>query len=127
MDNARTGTGGQRVDQVGDPDLSGDRSHGEQVQAWFNTAAFTANALGTFGNVGRNAMRGPRYATVDLGLQKTFPITGTVKTQFRLEAFNVLNNVNFGLPVSAQNNGNFGRILSADSPRILQLALRLMF
>ena len=127
VDNARSGTGGQRVDQVGDPDLSGDRSHGEQVQAWFNTAAFTANALGTFGNVGRNAMRGPRYATVDLGLQKTFPITGTVKTQFRLEAFNVLNNVNFGLPVSAQNNGNFGRILSADSPRILQLALRLMF
>ena len=64
---------------------------------------------------------------MDLGLQKTFPLTDTVKTQFRLEAFNVLNNVNLGLPVSAQNNGNFGRILSADSPRILQLAMRLMF
>ena len=50
-----------------------------------------------------------------------------MRTQFRFEAFNVLNNVNFGLPVSAQNNGNFGRIITADSPRILQLALRLMF
>jgi hypothetical protein len=85
------------------------------------------NALGTFGSVDRNAMRGPRYATVDVGLQKTFPLTGSLKTQFRFEAFNVLNNVNLGLPVGALNNGNYGKILSADSPRILQLALRVMF
>ena len=127
VDNARTGTGGQRADQVGDAELPGDRSRGEQIQQWFNTAAFVPNALGTFGSVGRNAMRGPRFATVDVGLQKTFPLTGSLKTQFRFEAFNVLNNVNLGLPVGALNNGNYGRILTADSPRILQLALRVMF
>jgi outer membrane receptor protein involved in Fe transport len=127
VDNARTGTGGQRADQIGDPTLSGDRSRGDQIQQWFNTAAFTANALGTFGNTGRNGFRGPGYAAVDLGLQKTFAVTDQVKTQLRIEAFNVLNNVNLGLPVSAVNNGNFGRILTADSPRVMQLALRVMF
>ena len=73
------------------------------VNEWFDTSVFSPNALGTFGNSGRNSVRGPRYAAVDLGLQKTFPIAGSVQTQLRIEAFNVLNNVNLGLPVSAVN------------------------
>jgi hypothetical protein len=127
VDNARSGTGGQLADVTGDPDLGGSRSRAEQVNGWFDTSAFAPNALGTFGNAGRNSLRGPRFATVDLGLQKTFPVAGAVKTQLRVEAFNVFNNVNLGLPVSARNNGNFGRILSAYSPRIMQLALRVTF
>ena len=99
----------------------------ETITEWFETSAYTANALGTFGNAGRNALRGPRFATVDLGLQKTFPVTGTLKTQLRIEAFNVLNNVNLGLPVSALNNASVGRIQSAADPRIMQIALRVMF
>ena len=95
---------------------------------WFNTSAFTVNALGTFGNAGRNSLRGRDYPdTWTSGFRRRSDHGPRCRTQFRLEAFNALNNVNFGLPVSAQNNGNFGRILSADSPRILQLALRLMF
>jgi hypothetical protein len=127
VDNARTGTGGQLADVSGDPGLGGSRSRAEQVNKWFDTSVFSPNAPGTFGNSGRNSLRGPRYATVDLGLQKTFPIAGSVQTQLRVEAFNVLNNVNLGLPVSALNNGNFGRIQSAGDPRILQLALRVLF
>jgi hypothetical protein len=127
VDNARTGTGGQRGDLVGNPELDGDRTRSETITEWFETSAYTANALGTFGNAGRNALRGPRFATVDLGLQKTFAVTGTLKTQLRIEAFNVLNNVNLGLPVSALNNASVGRIQTADSPRIMQVALRVMF
>jgi hypothetical protein len=45
----------------------------------------------------------------------------------RIEAFNALNNVNLELPNSSQNSGNFGKILSAGDPRIMQLALRVSF
>jgi outer membrane receptor protein involved in Fe transport len=127
VDNARTGTGGQRGDLIGNPVLSSDRSRADSILEWFETSAYTANALGTFGNAGRNALRGPRFASVDLGLQKTFPLSGHVKTQLRIDAFNVLNNVNLGLPVSALNNSSVGRIQSAADPRIMQIALRVMY
>ncbi len=127
VDNARSGTGGQFADRVGNPDLSGDRPTAERIRQWFDTSAFTVNALGTFGNSGRNSMRGPDYQTLDLGLMKTFTITDRIRAQFRLEAFNALNRANFNLPEGNRSSGNFGRITSAQDPRILQLALRTWF
>jgi hypothetical protein len=127
VDNARSGTGGQLADVIGDPNLPDGRSTAEQIAQWFNTAAFQPNALGTFGNSGRNALRGPGYHALDLGLQKTFNAKGRTRVQFRVEAFNALNHVNFDLPTSSQNSGNFGKILTAGDPRILQLALRASF
>jgi len=127
VDNARTGTGGQRADLTGDPNLPDGRSTAEQIALWFNTAAFAPNAVGTFGNTGRNAFRGPGYRALDLGLHKTFDGRGTTRIQVRVEAFNVLNNVNFDLPNSSQNSANFGKILAAGDPRIMQLALRVSF
>jgi hypothetical protein len=47
--------------------------------------------------------------------------------QFRAEIFNALNHVNFGLPVADLNSPNFGRILSAGPPRLMQFALKVMF
>lgn len=126
VDNARTGTGSQRADLVGDPDLASGRSRDEQIREWFNTVAFTTNALGTFGNTGRNAFRGPGFSTLDLGLQKTVAFQ-KVRTQVRLDAFNVLDQVNLNMPDTNRSSANFGRILSADDPRILQLAVRLSF
>jgi hypothetical protein len=127
VDNARTGTGGQRADQVGDPSLPSGRSRDEEIRAWFNTEAFVENALGTFGTAGRNALRGPGFTSLDIGLHKTFSVTDLVKLQFRAEAFNVLNRVNLDLPEGNLGSGNFGRILSAGDPRILQFALRVWF
>jgi hypothetical protein len=126
-DNARTGTGGQRADQIGDPDLGSDRTRDEIVRQYFNTSAFVTNALGTFGNTGRNSLVGPGYANVDIGLHKNFPITSAVRLQFRAEAFNVFNRVNFENPNSDRSSANFGRILTAKLPRILQFALRASF
>ena len=69
VDNARTGTGSQFADvRSAIPELSSDRPKSERLAQWFNTSAFTVNALGTFGNAGRNSLRGPDYQTLDLGL-----------------------------------------------------------
>lgn len=125
VDNARTGTGNQRADLVGDPGLGGDRSRGQQIDEWLRRSAFAPNAIGTFGNLGRNTFRGPGYASLDLGLFKRIPITETVNATFRFEAFNALNRVNLASPATAQNSANFMRITSAYDNRILQLALRM--
>ena len=94
---------------------------------WFDTAAFQPNALGTFGNSGRNSVRGPGYRSLDLGLHKNFTAGARTKVQVRVEAFNALNTVNFDLPNGSQNSGNFGKILSAGDPRVMQFALRVSF
>jgi hypothetical protein len=130
VDNARSGTGGQFADIVGDPNLPSDRDKSERLAQWFNTSAYVVNALGTFGNSGRNSLRGPDYQTLDLGLHKTFTITNRVRTQFRFEAFNALNHANFNNPEGNRSSGNFGRISSlapGAEARILQLALRTWF
>jgi hypothetical protein len=130
VDNARTGTGGQRADISGNPDLPSDRSTAEQVLRWFDTSVYSPNALGTFGNSRRNNLRGPGTKNVDLGLHKTFSTGGSTKLQVRIEAFNAFNWLNLGTPNTSQNSGNFGRILSMPtgmSPRVMQGALRVSF
>lgn len=98
-----------------------------QLTEWFNAAAYVPNALGTFGNSGRNSLTAPGSADWDFGLLKDFAITERVRTQFRFEAFNFINHPNFGGPVATRNNRNFGRILSAGSPRVIQVAMKLTF
>jgi hypothetical protein len=128
VDNARTGQGGQRADLVGDPYAAGDnRSRGELILQYLDRAAFAPNALGTYGDLGRNTFRGPGYANVDLGLHKRFSITEGLTTQFRFEMFNAFNRVNLNAPTATITSGNFMRITGAGSPRILQAALRFVW
>jgi outer membrane receptor protein involved in Fe transport len=127
VDNARSGTGGQRADLIGNPFLAGNRSRNDVILQYLNRTAFAPNALGTFGNLGRNRFRGPGFANVDLGLHKNFRITERINTQFRFETFNSFNRVNLGLPNATQSSGNFMRISTAGEPRILQFAVRLSF
>jgi len=72
---------------------------------FLNPAAFQANVTGSFGNLGRNALRGPKFWQADLILNKRFSITETVKLQFRTEVFNLFNRANFALPASTINVG----------------------
>src|SRR5205085_6168459 len=60
-----------------------------------NPAAFAAPAPGTFGNLARNALRGPGFWQSDLILNKRIPLTETVKLEFRTEIFNIFNHANF--------------------------------
>jgi hypothetical protein len=127
-DRSLTAIGRDNADLIGDPTRP---SGVDPVQQWFNTAAFTPAALGTFGSSARNSLRGPGLANVDLALFKNFPITKSQRIQFRLEAFNVFNRANYANPNSTVTAGvNFGKILtiSSDSaPRVLQIGVKYLF
>ena len=70
-----------------------------------NPAAFAIPVAGAFGNLGRNALRGPSFSQADLIFAKRFQITETVRLQFRTEVFNVFNRANFALPAATINVG----------------------
>lgn len=126
-DNSGSGVNRDRADQVGDPALDSGRPRGELIARYFNTDAFTVNAPGTFGSSGRNILRGPGFANVDFGLVKTVRLPANQAVQFRTEVFNLFNRVNFGNPVNNVSARSFGQILSAGSPRVIQLALKYSF
>jgi hypothetical protein len=98
-----------------------------RVQQYFNKAAFKPAATGTFGDVGRNGLRGPGYGDVDLSLVKEILPQERIHAQFRAEAFNTLNQVNFSNPTATFTSGTYGQITSAGSPRVLQFGLKLLF
>jgi hypothetical protein len=129
-DNSLAGVNRDRADYIGggSPNLGYDRPHGEMVAQFFDTTRFVQNAPGTFGNSGKNIIRGPRFFNTDIGLLKNNPITERLNLQFRAEFFNVFNNVNFNLPNANLSSGaQFGRITSALDPRILQFGLKMLF
>ena len=86
-----------------------------------------ANALGTIGTGRRGQLRAPGDSNLDYSLFKNFPITESKRLQFRAEAFNLLNHANLGAPSTSGNSPSFGVISTASDPRILQLALKLIF
>jgi hypothetical protein len=97
---------------------------------WWNVAAFTPNAPGTFGNAGRNSLIGPRIFTVDFSAHKEFrmPYRENHMLQFRLEAFNALNHPVWGTPNANVTSSGFGTITgTAVSMRQLQMALKYSF
>ncbi|MEP7273415.1 MAG: TonB-dependent receptor, partial [Acidobacteriota bacterium] len=118
-----------RPNLVGDPSLSGDRSTGEKVAQWFNTAAFTQPAQFTFGSSPRTLsnVRGPGYFSTNLSIQRNFKITETIVFQFRAEAYNVFNRANFTTPVTILGANNFGRLLATEAPRQFQFGGKLYF
>lgn len=65
---------------------------------YFNPAAFSIPANGTFGNVGRDALTGPGLAQADVSLMKSTRLSDRLKLQFRAEFFNLFNTANFNTP-----------------------------
>jgi hypothetical protein len=97
---------------------------------YFNVNLFTPENLGQFGNSQRRFFYGPGLNNTDLALLKAFDFTETTKLQFRAEAFNVFNHTQFNGPSGNVNNpglGGFGYVTSANDPRIMQVALKLLF
>jgi hypothetical protein len=126
-DNSLTGVGFDRPDLVGNPHRDA-TSRGDMINQYFNTAAFVANQPGKYGSAGRNLFSGPGSSNTDISLVKNFVISEKLgKIQFRSEAFNALNQVNFGQPDGRLINRTFGQIQTAANPRILQFALRYQF
>ena len=128
MDNSFSGVGSDRADYIGgNASLDTGRPHGDVVAQYFNTAVFTPNAIGSFGNSGKNIIRGPHYFNADFGATKRTNIVERVALEFRAEFFNIFNNVMFNAPNSNQSSAQFGRITSALDPRIVQFGLKLEF
>jgi hypothetical protein len=120
------------------PNLVGSPYAGQNSFQWLNPAAFARPADGSYGNLGRNALRMPGIRNADVNLVKNFNFTETVKLQFRCEVFNLFNNAqvwglntgfsgdNPGSGISA-SDANFGQASSYRDARTLQLALRFSF
>jgi hypothetical protein len=121
---------GNNVGQLmtGLPNRIGDGNGAETVDNWFDKTAFQAVPSGTFGNSGRNILRGPGLVNVDTALQRRFTISGQRALELRWEVFNIFNTVELGLPDSNISNATVGTIARlAGDPRVMQFALRFVF
>ncbi len=79
-----------------------------RVQCWFNPSAYAVPPVGEFGNAGRNSLLGPAFAQFDLALHKDFPITERDKITVGVEAYNLFNHPNFGVPSNTQSALSLG-------------------
>jgi hypothetical protein len=125
-DQANTGGGFDRPNATGiDPVLP--RSQ-QTTERFFNIDAFVRQPFGSFGNVGRNTLIGPRLLNWDAAAHKNFNITERQYVQFRWEAFNAMNHPNWGNPNTSRNSAGFGTISGTrTSMRQMQLALKYVF
>lgn len=128
IDNSNTGQFQDRPNVIGDPYASGPLCpETRTANCWVNPSAFAQAPPFTFGNAGRNSLRGPGTKNIDFSLVKNTRLAGDKQLQFRAEFFNLLNWVNYDNPNRTALTPNFGRIFSAGPPRQIQLGLRMMF
>lgn len=121
-DNSRTGVNLDRPNIIGNPYLRNNTTH-----TWLNPASFQANAIGTFGNAGAYSLVGPGTFNIDTALSRIVTLPRENAIEFRLEAFNTLNHVNYNNPTASLASSNFGKITSAATGRVLQLAAKYTF
>jgi len=122
-DNSLTGVGNDRPNLVGDPHVSN-----PNFLQWFNSAAFSPNAAGTYGNAGRDLLYGPGAFNLDMGLSRRFPIRESRDIELRAEAFNILNHANLAGPHTGLSDAKIGQITgTSGDPRILQFAFKVHF
>ena len=129
-------------DQVGDlqsdtglhkPNVSGEVQYPKTPEMWFDPTVYSVPAAGVFGNARRNSLRAPGVKIADLSVFKNFTFSG-YQAQFRLEAFNAFNWVNYGLPdatifnAGGVSNPTAGRIRTTSTPaRQIQLGFKFVF
>jgi hypothetical protein len=96
---------------------------------FLSPAAFGLPVTGSWGNIGKGALRGPGLLNCDVGLFKEMSLRpDRLKLSIRAEMFNVLNRVNLGNPNTTIAGAGFGAITTtAGDPRIGQLAAKLLF
>jgi hypothetical protein len=106
-------------------------TNGRNGRPAFNTALFPIEAYGTLGNARRRVFYGPGIENFDLTLQKDVRLAESKSLVFRAEAFNAFNHTQFYGPASVDGQvddaQNFGKIVSAASPRLVQLVAKINF
>ena len=122
-----TGFTSSRPNLIADPNANQPHT----ANQWITRTPFQqlnpTTQAGQFGNEGRNVVRGPGIRNVDLSLFRNFNLSERKRIQFRAESFNLLNHANLGLPENDLQSPAFGQILTAASPRLLQLAVKVLF
>jgi hypothetical protein len=107
------------------PNVAGDPTAipgGQNINSWFNVGAFAAPTPGTFGNMGRNIVYGPRLTSINMSLHKTYKFTERLNLDFSANAANVINHPSFAQPDKSIGPGHIGRI-SATSVGARQMEL----
>jgi hypothetical protein len=108
---------------------------------WFDPSAFAANMLtsstATWGNLGKNVLRGPGRHNWNVSMFKTVSFTERMKFEFRGECYNLWNHTQFNANVANGGGGqgmgtalgtaNFGYISTAFDARSFQLGAKLIF
>jgi hypothetical protein len=124
LDRSLTGWASQRVSQV-----MGNPYGAKTLSNYLNPAAFALPNLGTLGNSGSGAIRGPGTWQFDAALSRVFQVRESKKIELRAEAFNVLNGVRMDYTKLdlTLNSNTFGRVQGALDPRIMQFALKYFF
>jgi hypothetical protein len=126
-DNDFNGVAGDFADYRGGNWDLGSRTKEQQILRWFDTSVFGPNTVGTIGSARRGQLRSAGDWNIDYSLFKNFSILEKTRVQFRAEMFNALNHANLGEPTVTVNSPTFGVISGASAPRIIQLALKLIF
>jgi hypothetical protein len=120
----------QTANQVAPVQLIGGIGPG---QPYYNPASFAAVTTATFGNVGRNALRGPGIWNTDMSIMRIFPIKERLNLEFRTEFYNLPNTSHFGDPNNGSqpdntvNDSNFMQITSSSGERNIRFAARLQW
>ena len=98
--------------------------------AAFNTSIFVPEALGQLGDAGRRIFHGPGIENFDVEISKSIALVESKSLELRVEAFNVFNHAQFYGAASVDgevNDPNFGRVVSAAAPRLIQVAAKFRF
>jgi hypothetical protein len=136
-DQSGQDTGSMRADCLVDPIYDFSNADGYITN---KSAAFATPPAGRLGTCGRNSIRRPGLAQLDLNLLKAFRLSSGVRLEARWEIFNLTNRVNLGLPQSTNvRSGLFGTIgstpdvdagnpvIAQGGPRAMQWALKIVF
>jgi hypothetical protein len=101
----------------------------QSIRQWINPAAFVQPPAFTFGNAPRflSNLRAPSYFNWDMGIQKWWNMSESMRLQFRFEMFNALNHPDFFEPDTNLGDSNFGTITAAYPARTVQFGAKFYF
>jgi hypothetical protein len=109
------------------PSLTGVSAKPVEPGSYANAAAFTSPAPGTWGNAGRNSLRGPAQFSLDATLARTFKLRGRWNLDYKVTVTNLINRVTFAAINTVITSPQFGLPTIANQMRRLQMTFRLRF
>ncbi|HLV87759.1 MAG TPA: TonB-dependent receptor [Candidatus Sulfotelmatobacter sp.] len=97
------------------------------IAEWFNTAAFVAPPIGTYGDARRNSIIGPGSLIFDMAFTKVIPLKESRVLEFRAQASNIFNHPNYSAIDTSLTSPTFGRVTGVGGMRQITLTARFRF